>query len=120
MQIFSDKTSYAPLSLFEYEDPPAGRYCLLFSDQYMVDVMDLFEAAGYEGGGYSWDRIAKDLMKTKAPDLAKSLKTDPEAGMFVAYGTDLAALQQLGALLHQAFHDRALLASLIKSFPKRK
>ena len=42
---------------------------------------------------------------------------DPEAGMFVAYGTDLDALKQLGGLLHAAFHDPAVLGPLVKDAP---
>jgi Immunity protein 51 len=115
--IFKDKKTYQPFSLFEYDHKP-GEYCLMLTDNHMVAVSDLFEAAGREGGGYDWDTVCKQLMRTRAPELQKHIRTDPEAGMFVAYGNNLAALQQLGQLMHQIFHDRALLKTLIESAPE--
>jgi hypothetical protein len=114
--VFKDKKTYQPFSLFEYDHKP-GEYCLMLSDNHMVAVSDLFEAAGHEGGGYDWETICKQLLRTHAPELQKRFRTDPEAGMFVAYGKDLEALKQLGALMHQTFHDRDLLNTLIKSAP---
>jgi hypothetical protein len=86
----------------------------MLSDNHMGAVSDLFEAAGHEGGGYDWETICKQLVRTRAPELKKRFRTDPEAGMFVAYGKDLEALKQLAQLMHQAFHDRTLLKTLIE------
>ncbi|GAB3159701.1 hypothetical protein GCM10027290_64900 [Micromonospora sonneratiae] len=110
----TDGTTLTPLKLFEYDHAP-GNYCLLLSDNDMVDTAAVFEEHGYEGGGYAWAGVARSAVATHAPELADRVRYDPEAGMFVAYGTDAAALEQLGGLLHQAFHDRDALAALIRA-----
>ncbi|GIG89404.1 immunity 51 family protein [Plantactinospora endophytica] len=106
--------SFSPLRFFEYDHDP-GNYCLMLSDMRMVDVSDVFEAAGHLGNGYDWTGVARSVVRSDAPDLADRFGYDPEAGTFVAYGTDPAALRQLGGLLQGAFHDRAKLAELIRS-----
>jgi hypothetical protein len=46
--------------------------------------------------------VADALIRLKAPKLKRKIKYDPEAGMFVAYGTDRDALAQLARLLREA------------------
>jgi Immunity protein 51 len=116
--LFSDKTTYSPFTLFEYDHSP-GNYCLMLSDSHMLAVIDLFEAAGRSGHGYDWETICKQLVRTRAPKLQKSFRTDPEAGMFVAYGPDLEALKELGGLMHEAFHSKTLLSKLIADAPEK-
>ena len=114
--MFVDKETYAPLALFEYDHNP-GNYCLMLTDSRMVDVMEVFQANGREGGGYAWADLALGVIRSDAPELESKMGMDPEAGMFVAYGEDLDALKQLGTLLHAAFHDPARLAVLVKQAP---
>ena len=111
-----DETSYAPFRLFEYDHAP-GKYCLLLPDSRMDPTFEVFETNGREGGGYGWADVALQVMRTRAPELEARLGLDPEAGMFVAYGTDLAALRELGELLRAAFHDHAALAALVRDAP---
>jgi hypothetical protein len=101
-----------PLKLFEYDHDP-GSWCLLLSDSEMVKVIEPFEAAGEEGGGYAWEAVARQAVRAHAPQLEGRFGTDPEAGMFVAYGRDVDALRTLGGLLKRAFDERAFLESLI-------
>ncbi len=114
--MFDDRTSYAPLVLFEYDHKP-GHYCLMLTDNHMVDVLDVFEANGREANGYGWADVALGVIRAEAPELEARMGMDPEAGMYVAYGEDLDALKALGALLHGAFHDHARLAALVKQAP---
>lgn len=114
--MLNDRETYAPLILFEYDDNP-GNYCLLLSDNHMVDVMDVFEENGRYGNGYGWADVALCAMRENAPELEERMGIDPEAGMFVAYGEDLEALQKLGELLRDAFHDKAKLAHLAANAP---
>jgi immunity protein 51 of polymorphic toxin system len=103
-----------PLTFFEYSHKP-GTYCLMLSDRAMVDVMDTFERCGQYGNGYGWEGVARSAIRAHSPDLAARLKFDPEAGMFVAYGTDSAALKKLGRLLAHAFRDPKELEHLIRT-----
>jgi len=114
--MFEDRETYAPLQLFEYDHKP-GEYCLMLSDDRMLAVMDVFEANERYGNGYAWADVALQAMRTRAPELEKRLDMDPEAGMFVAFGTDLEALKKLGELLRDAFHDRDTLAELVAKAP---
>lgn len=108
--LYDERKAYAPLQLFEYDHDP-GHYCLMLSDRFMVEVSEPFEAAGYEGGGYDWNGVA--MQAGREADVHTRFRTDPEAGTFVAYGTDLEALQILGAALKVAFDDPKRLAALI-------
>lgn len=108
----TDKTTYAPFIFFEYDHKP-GSYCLMLSDTHMFDAEAPFAAAGHEPSGYSWEAVARAAVATRAPELAGRVSFDPEAGMFVAYGTDPEALKALGALLHTAFHTPATLTALV-------
>lgn len=108
----TDRVTYAPLVFFEYDHKP-GNYCLMLSDSHMVELEDVFAERGYEGCGYGWNGVAEVLVRLRAPELHGRMGFDPEAGMFVAYGTDEAALRSLGTLLREAHSDRALLAELI-------
>ncbi|MFI9786389.1 immunity 51 family protein [Kitasatospora sp. NPDC051984] len=108
----TDREMYAPLRFFEYDHRP-GSYCLLLSDDRMVAVDEVFEAAGQPNGGYSWEAVARSAVRSRAPHLEGRFGYDPEAGMFVAYGEDAAALRELGAMLSGAFHDRPTLRELI-------
>ncbi|WP_073810811.1 immunity 51 family protein [Kitasatospora sp. CB01950] len=110
----TDRETYAPLSFFEYDHRP-GSYCLLLTDDRMLAVDEVFEAAGQQNGGYGWEAVARSAVRTHAPQLEGRFRYDPEAGMFVAYGEDAAALRELGVLLSGAFRDLAALRELIDS-----
>ena len=78
-------------------------------------LMDVFEECGAYGNGYGWESVAASAVRAHAPEIADRIKYDPEAGMFSAHGNDQAALRRLGILLHEAYHDRQVLAELIRS-----
>lgn len=107
---YSERVTYAPLILFEHDDKP-GHYSLLLTDAHMVDVMGPFHAAGYEGHGYDWNGVA--LQAAREAGVDGRLNTDPEAGMFAAYGTDLEALQIVAAALAEAHANPDKLTALI-------
>ncbi|MFJ1758161.1 immunity 51 family protein [Kitasatospora sp. NPDC088134] len=108
----TDRETYAPLVFFEYDHRP-GSYCLMLTDDRMTEVDEVFEAAGQPNGGYGWEAVARSAVQNRAPHLEGRFSYDPEAGMFVAYGDDPAALRELGALLSGAFADRPALRELI-------
>ncbi|MET8628571.1 immunity 51 family protein [Kitasatospora sp. NPDC004669] len=110
----NDETSYAPLTLSEYDHEPESYY-LMLTDDAMVAVEDEFTACGREGNGYGWEGVARSAVRSHAPEVADRLTYGSEAGMFVARSHDLDALRRLATLLSQAFHDRTQLAELIRS-----
>ena len=110
----TDSGALAPLTLFEYDHAP-GSFCLVLSDRDMIAATEVFEEHGYSGGGHGWAGVARSAVRTHAPEIAERVALDPQAGTFVAYGGDVAALRRLGALLHGALHDRATLTDLIRT-----
>ncbi len=116
--MYEENERYAPLQLFEYDHKP-GHYCLMLTDNHMVstELMTVFEENGREPGGYGWADVALGVMRTKQPDLEERLGLDPEAGMMVAYGEDLEALQALAALLHELYHNHELLGECVANAP---
>ena len=107
---YEERVAYAPLMIFEHDDKP-GYYSLLLTDSHMVDVSGPFEAAGYEGHGYDWNGVAQQAAREAG--VHGRFSTDPEAGMFAAYGMDLEALQTVAAALQAAHADPVRLAALI-------
>jgi hypothetical protein len=102
-----------PLRLFEYDHDP-GNYCLMLSDDHMVGVMEVFDEVGHYGNGYNWEAVARQALRAHAPEYVGMLDYDPEAGTFVAYGTNREALQRLGELLAKAYHEREFLEQLLR------
>ncbi len=90
-----------PLKLIE-TDP--GRYSLLL-DAGDTSVDGLIEELGHEPNGYFWEGIAELLVEHEATELGGRFDYDPEGGMFCAYGTDRAALEELGALMAAVAND---------------
>ena len=103
----------APLKMLETE----GSFSLMLTD--FDEWAETFEEMGQEAGGYGWHGVADALVRLKAPKLKKKIKYDPEASMFVAYGTDRDALIQLGRLILEAMADPSILKEAIeKANPK--
>ncbi|MBI5514679.1 MAG: immunity 51 family protein [Deltaproteobacteria bacterium] len=99
----------APFGLVE---TGPGRYSLLLTQ--FEPASEVFDAAGVEGGGYSWAGVARHVTTVVAPELAEGVGFDPEASMFCAYGEDRGALERLGVELARLFHDKAALAAVIE------
>lgn len=92
-----------------------GSFSLILNDNHMISHQDTFAQHGHEGGGYDWDSIARTVLRLQAPHLDASIKFDPEAGMFCAYGSDEAALRELGLLLLQVYRDGAKMVQIIEA-----
>lgn len=108
----TDRETFAPLVFFEYDHRP-GNFCLMLSDNHMVELEEIFLESGYEGNGYGWAGVARTAIQLRAPEIADKFDLDPEAGTFVAYGEDAEALRRLGLLLQEAFRERSVLAEFI-------
>jgi hypothetical protein len=117
MTLYEERVTYAPLVVFEYDHKP-GDYCVMLSDSHMGgEQAATFEANGRSSDGYGWTDLALQVVRSQQPELESKLGFDPEAGMFVAYGTDLEALKALATRLHAAFHDLPALGVLVKNAP---
>jgi hypothetical protein len=71
-----------------------GKFSLLLNAG-TTDVDDVIEKLGHEPNGYFWEGIAELLLTSEAPSLRGRFGFDPEGGMFVAYGPDRQALDEL-------------------------
>ena len=103
--------SIEPLQLFE---TTPGNWSLMLTDQHFGKVAAVFEQVdGFDGSGYDWASVAHAVTERDAPHLQNRFRTDPEAGMFVAYGPDQEALAELGTLLAKAYSDLEYLGGLV-------
>ncbi|MET7458643.1 immunity 51 family protein [Streptomyces sp. NPDC005574] len=110
----TDRESFPPLVFFEYDHRP-GSYCLMLSDNHMVEVEDVFDECGQYGNGYGWEGVARSAVRACAPELVDRFSYDSEAGTFVAHGEDADALRRLGRLLCEAFRSRSVLKEFIEA-----
>lgn len=85
----------------------------LILDAGTTDVDDVVEEVGHEPNGYFWEGIAQLLVDTEAPHLEGLVDYDPEGGMFVARGSDRAALDELGTLMTEVATDADRLRRLV-------
>jgi hypothetical protein len=99
-----------PLKLVE---TTPGKFSLLL-DAGTTPVDQLVEQLGHEPNGYFWAGVARLLVRTKAPQLDGRFGYDPEAGMFCAYGSDRAALADLGKLMAAVATDPERMRTLVE------
>lgn len=111
--MLNDKTTYAPLTLLEYDHEP-GSYCLMMADADWDDAVDVFEECGAYGNGYGWEGVARQAVRAHVPDIVDQVAFDSEGGTFVAHSADLNSLRRLGEVMQNAVRDRGLLAELIR------
>jgi len=90
-----------PLRLIETS--PAAFRLELATGTTKVD--DRVRELGHEPNGEFWTGLAQFLISTDAPTLEGRFDYDPEAGTFIAFGRDRAALENLGALLAAVAND---------------
>lgn len=88
-------------------------YELWLVDGDLEPVEDVFEEHDAENNGHGWQSLARWVVQAEMPELVDQIWFDSEAGMFVAGGSDQAALRRLANRLHAAFHDRELLSRLV-------
>ena len=85
-----------PLKLIE---PQPGQFSLLLNDYSTSAIDATVTELGHTPNGYFWEGVAQTIVRQQAPELKSRFRFDCEAGMFCAYGTDRAALDQLGRLM---------------------
>lgn len=119
-----DREGLEPFRLFENM---SGGWSLMLTDPYFGDVVGVFEQANsagadgvaFEGDGFDWAAVCTAMVRRDAPHLAARFRTDPGAGLFVAYGPDRCAIEELGSRLAAVYRDHDLLAGLLASLSVR-
>lgn len=101
------------LEPFTLAETSPGKFSLLLTT--FEPATPVFNAAGLEGGGYSWGSVASHVVNNLATELEGRLDFDPEASMFCAFGADREALEALGTQLARLFHDHEALAEVIQA-----
>jgi hypothetical protein len=99
-----------PISVIETRP---GQYSLVLLVG-TTDVDEVITELGHEPNGYFWAGMVELLVETEATRLQGRFATDPEAGMYVAYGQDREALDDLAQLLRPVVGDARRLRGLVE------
>lgn len=91
-----------------------GNYSLLYTD---FDHSELFDEIGFEGGGYDWQSVMIYVLETELPELVDDIDFDSEAGMFVAYGQNKAALEKFAEKMDYLIGNKEELKEIISKVP---
>lgn len=89
-----------------------GLHTITFND--FDATADIFDEAGYDGGGYGWHGAVEALIRLHAPKIKKKIQFDPEASLFVAFSRDVVALKQVALLIRQVCADHELLRTALE------
>jgi hypothetical protein len=99
-----------PITVFEFA--PGQHNITMYAGT--TDVDDVISELGHEPNGYFWEGIVQLLVSTEATALKGRFEMDPEAGAFVAYGSDAAALKDLAVRLQAVASDGDRLRGLVR------
>ncbi|TYP73278.1 Imm51 family immunity protein [Paenibacillus methanolicus] len=100
----------APFILVEQHD--GGKSVILTVGSYLAKLFDSRADEGFEGSGYDWAALAAVFLHERMPELADTIRLDPEADMFCAYSTNGAAVEQFARAFKSACEDEALIHDL--------
>lgn len=97
---------FDPCRLIEHDE----YYSLIYT---RLDGFEVFQAAGWEGGGYSWTGVVDWLLRQRHPELVGSIRYDPEGSMFCALSESREVLEVVARQIREAVADPALLARAV-------
>jgi len=69
------------------------------------ELMAFFGSKGYQGGGYTWEALAKAGLELTGSEQAAMIEFDPEGDALYAYSSSKAALMELDALVRRIATD---------------
>ena len=69
------------------------------------ELVAFFESKGYQGGGYTWEALAKAGLELTGSRQATSIEFDPEGDALYAYSSSRDALAELEALVGRIATD---------------
>ncbi|MGC5023034.1 Imm51 family immunity protein [Micromonospora sp. DT47] len=79
-----------------------------------TDVDDVISELGHEPNGAFWEGIVELLVMTETPALDGRFSSDAEAGAFLAYSSDRAALDDLAVRLRAVAADGSRVRQLVE------
>ena len=74
---------------------------------YRPEMLALFESKGLQGGGYTWEGLAKAGLTLTNSALADQIEFDPEGDALFATSTSRQALEQLESVVKRLASDSA-------------
>jgi hypothetical protein len=69
------------------------------------EVIEFFESKGYQGGGYTWEGLAKAGSELSGSKQLSLVEFDPEGDALYAYSASKAALEELEAVVKRIAAD---------------
>lgn len=103
------KETIKPFFWVEHENSVS--VCLNAGD-YKNEIFETRAEEGFEGNGYDWASLADVFLTEQKPQLVDVVHFDPEAGMFCAYASDAAALEDFIVSFKAACENEALIRDL--------
>jgi hypothetical protein len=77
--------------------------------------MKSLQAAGFQGGGYTWEGIVYGLLKLRSPETIAAVQFDAEGEGLAIWSHRRDALETISKLVIEAKSDCALLAQAIET-----
>ncbi|WP_426687924.1 Imm51 family immunity protein [Rhodanobacter ginsengiterrae] len=74
---------------------------------YRPEVLAFFESKGLQGGGYTWEGLAKAGLELTDSELADLIEFDPEGDALFATSSSRPALEQLDSIVKRLGTDSA-------------
>ena len=106
-------TDLSPFGLSDIADGDEVTYYLSMDE--FGDFEEVFQDCGYEGGGYDWEAVARQVIRGRAPHLEDQIRFDPEGSMFTAYGDNQNALIELATQMKEVMSDTDSLKATIEA-----
>jgi hypothetical protein len=69
------------------------------------EVIEFFESKGYQGGGYTWEGLARAGSELSGSKLLSLAEFDPEGDALYAYSSSKPALEELDAVVKRIAAD---------------
>jgi hypothetical protein len=69
------------------------------------EVIEFFESKGYQGGGYTWEGLARAGSELSGSKLLSLVEFDPEGDALYAYSASKPALEELEAVVKRIASD---------------
>ena len=74
---------------------------------YRPEVIEFFESNGLQGGGYTWEALARSCLYLRGSKLAGAIEFDSEGDALFAYSSSRPALEELEVVVKRLSSDAA-------------
>lgn len=104
--------NYFPFTISDYKGT-FGIVAAVESPELNSRYFDIFHKYHYEGNGYTWEGIIRQILEQKAPDLLPHLEYDTLEGGFYAYADTKENQLRFLAILVPVFNDDEALEDFV-------